>query len=120
MMSGPREKVLDLRAVFGLEARITASAAATGGEYVEMDVTAEPGSRTMIHYHPRQEENYRVLEGTLKIYLEDRWRCERVSLSPCRRERYTGSETRARRRSGSSTCTVPRSASRSTWRRWTA
>ena len=30
-----------------------------------MDVTAEPGSETLIHYHPEKEETYRVLEGTL-------------------------------------------------------
>ncbi len=43
MMSKPQEKVLDLRSVFGIEARVTTPAEATGGEYVEMDVTAEPG-----------------------------------------------------------------------------
>ncbi len=67
MMSKPQEKVLDLRSVFGIEARVTTPAEATGGEYVEMDVTAEPGSETLIHYHPEQEETYRV--------LRERWRC---------------------------------------------
>lgn len=73
MMSESREKVLDLRSVFGLEARVTAPAETTDGEYVEMDVTAEPGSRTMIHYHPGQEETYRVLEGTLEVFRDGRW-----------------------------------------------
>lgn len=73
-MSESREKVLDLRSVFGLEARVTVPAEATGGEYVEMDVTAEPGSRTIIHYHPEQEETYRVLEGTLEVFRDNRWR----------------------------------------------
>lgn len=81
MMSESREKVLDLRAVFGLEARVTAPASATGGEYVEMDVTAEPGSRTMIHYHPEQEETYRVLEGTLEVFRGGRWHAVRAGES---------------------------------------
>jgi quercetin dioxygenase-like cupin family protein len=65
MMSESKEKILDLRSVFGLQATITTPASATGGEYVEMDVTAEPGSETLIHYHPKQEETYRALEGAL-------------------------------------------------------
>jgi mannose-6-phosphate isomerase-like protein (cupin superfamily) len=73
VMSESQEKVLDLRSVFGLEARVTTPASATGGEYVEMDVTAEPGSETLIHYHPEQEEIYRVLEGTLEVYRDGRW-----------------------------------------------
>jgi len=73
-MSEPKEKVLDLRSVFGVEARVTTPASATGGEYVEMDVTAEPGSETLIHYHPEQEETYRVLEGTLEVFRDERWR----------------------------------------------
>ena len=28
----------------------------------------------MIHYHPDQEETYRVLDGTLEVFLDDRWR----------------------------------------------
>lgn len=74
MMSESRAKVLDLRSVFGVEARITTPAEATGGEYVEMDVTAEPGSETLIHYHPEQEETYQVLEGTLEVFRDDQWR----------------------------------------------
>ena len=27
----------------------------------------------MIHYHPEQEETYRVLEGTLEVFCDDRW-----------------------------------------------
>ncbi len=66
-------KVLDLRSVFGLNATVTTPAAATGGAYVEMDVMAEPGSGTMIHYHPEQEELYRVVAGTLEVFHEGRW-----------------------------------------------
>ena len=73
MMSEPRGKVLNLRAVFGIEAQVTTSAAATGGTYVEMDVTTEPGSEIMIHYHPEQEETYQVLEGTLEVFRDGQW-----------------------------------------------
>jgi len=72
--SGSQGKVLDLRAVFGLQATVTTPSEATGGAYVGMDVTAQPGSATMIHYHPEQEETYRVLEGTLEVFRDDRWR----------------------------------------------
>jgi quercetin dioxygenase-like cupin family protein len=74
MISGLREKVLDLRPVFGVEARITTPAEATGGEYVEMDCTLEPGGGTAIHYHPEQEETYGVLDGTLEVFLDGHWR----------------------------------------------
>jgi oxalate decarboxylase/phosphoglucose isomerase-like protein (cupin superfamily) len=38
-----------------------------------MDVTAQPGAATMIHYHPGQAETYRVLEGSLDVFREGRW-----------------------------------------------
>jgi mannose-6-phosphate isomerase-like protein (cupin superfamily) len=66
-------KVLDLRAVFGIEARVTVPAESTGGAYVEMDCTAHPGSGTMVHYHPHQEERYQVVEGTLEVLRDGRW-----------------------------------------------
>ncbi len=72
-MQASRDDVLDLRSVFGLCARITASAASTGGEYVEMDVTADPGAATMLHYHPAQTETYRVVEGTLEVFRSGQW-----------------------------------------------
>lgn len=67
-------RVLDLRSVFGVEARITVPAERTGGAYVEMDCTVEPGSGTMIHYHPGQDETYQVLDGTFEVLLDGRWR----------------------------------------------
>lgn len=73
MMSESQEKVLDLRSVFGLEATITSPSAAADGAYVEMDVTADPGSETIIHYHPEQEETYQVLDGTLEIFRDGQW-----------------------------------------------
>lgn len=67
------ERVLDLRSIFGVQARITTPSQATGGEYVEMDCTAQPGSATMVHYHPGQEETFHVLEGTLEVLRDGRW-----------------------------------------------
>lgn len=72
-MTDRPEDVLDLRSVFGLEARVTASAADTRGEYVEMDVVAGPGAATILHYHPEQRETYRVLQGTLEVFRDGRW-----------------------------------------------
>ncbi|HEX2187418.1 MAG TPA: cupin domain-containing protein [Longimicrobiaceae bacterium] len=72
------DAVLDLRSVFGVRARVTVPASATGGAYVEMDCTAEPGAGTMVHYHPGQEESFRVLEGSLEVLREGRWSAVRA------------------------------------------
>lgn len=65
--------LLDLRSVFGVQARVTTPASATRGEYVEIECTAEPGSGTMVHYHPEQEETFQVLEGGLEVLQDGRW-----------------------------------------------
>jgi quercetin dioxygenase-like cupin family protein len=75
----PREEsvntvpVLDLRSIFGVHARISKSGHATDGEFVEMDCTAEPGSGTMVHFHPEQEETFEVLEGELEVLRDSQW-----------------------------------------------
>lgn len=66
-------RVVNLRPIFGVEARVTTPSAATGGEYVEMDCTAEPDSGTMVHYHPEQAETFRVLEGTMEVLRDGEW-----------------------------------------------
>jgi quercetin dioxygenase-like cupin family protein len=66
-------RILDLRSVFGVQAQVTNPAAATGGEYVEMECTADPGSGTMVHYHPEQEETFHVLEGTMEVLRDGAW-----------------------------------------------
>lgn len=68
-----QEKVLDLRSIFGVQARVTTPASATDGEYVEMDCVAEPGSGTTVHYHPEQEETFEVITGTLEVLREGQW-----------------------------------------------
>jgi quercetin dioxygenase-like cupin family protein len=65
--------LLDLRSIFGVEARVTTPASTTGGAYVEMECIAEPGSGTMVHYHPQQEESFHVLEGGLELLSDRKW-----------------------------------------------
>ena len=80
MVSGSQEKVLDLRLVLGLEANVTAPSKTTGGAYVEMDVTAQPGSETLIHDHPER----RRPTGSWR----ERWRCSAtIGSALCRRRR---------------------------------
>jgi quercetin dioxygenase-like cupin family protein len=67
------DRILDLRAVFGVSAQVTKPSAATGGAYVEMECTADPGSGTMVHYHPEQEETFHVLEGTMEVLRDGAW-----------------------------------------------
>jgi quercetin dioxygenase-like cupin family protein len=66
-------RILDLRAVFGVAAQVTHPSAATGGAYVEMECTADPRSGTMVHYHPEQEETFHVLEGRLEVLRDGAW-----------------------------------------------
>jgi len=68
-----QEKALDLRSIFGVQARVTTPASATTVEYVEMDCIAEPGSGTTVHYHPEQEEAFEVITGTLEVFREGQW-----------------------------------------------
>ena len=63
--------VLDLRSIFGVHARITKSGSTTGGAFVEMDCTAEPGSGTMVHFHPEQDESFEVVVAFLRQAAED-------------------------------------------------
>ena len=74
MTDAATPRVLDLNAIFGVEARVTTPASATAGAYVEMDCTAQPGAATMVHYHPDQAETFQVQEGTLELLLDGRWR----------------------------------------------
>lgn len=65
---------LDFHPVIGLRCRVTTPAAATGGQYVEMDCTAEPGMKTLVHKHPEADETYQVLSGRLEVLFRGRWR----------------------------------------------
>jgi quercetin dioxygenase-like cupin family protein len=72
-MSESQKEVLDLRSVFGLEATVTVPSAATNGAYVEIDVMLEPKGHTNLHYHPEQEETFKVLDGTLEVFRDGGW-----------------------------------------------
>jgi quercetin dioxygenase-like cupin family protein len=51
------------------------SAADTGGERVEFEITLQPGALSPPpHFHPDQTEQWHVLAGTLSIYLDGNWR----------------------------------------------
>lgn len=71
--AGPEREVLNLRAVFGLEAIVTTPSAATDGAHVDLDVMLEPGGDTNVHRHPKQEETYEVLNGTLEVWHDGHW-----------------------------------------------
>jgi quercetin dioxygenase-like cupin family protein len=59
----------------GAEFRITRSASETAGERVEMEVTLPPGAPSPPrHFHPKQEEEWTVLAGTLSVYVDGDWR----------------------------------------------
>ena len=66
--------LLDFRPVLGLRCLVTAPAESTGGRYVEMECTAEPGFETMVHEHPEADESYAVLEGALEVLFAGQWR----------------------------------------------
>ena len=54
---------------------LTRSTAETNGEVVEWEITLPPGAPSPpLHFHPRQEEQWETLEGTLSIYVKDGWR----------------------------------------------
>jgi mannose-6-phosphate isomerase-like protein (cupin superfamily) len=58
----------------GSDYTITASAGETGGSLVEMEMLLPPNAVTPpLHIHPRQEEDYEVLAGTLEVHYEGDW-----------------------------------------------
>ena len=71
-MSDP-QKHLDLRSIFGLDATVTTPSAATDGAFIEMEIVLEPGGHTTNHYHPEQEEDFAVLDGTLEVFRDGDW-----------------------------------------------
>lgn len=58
----------------GSDYTITASAAETGGSLVEMEILLPPNAVSPpLHIHPRQEEDYEVLAGSLDVHFEGAW-----------------------------------------------
>lgn len=61
---------------------IRKGAAETGGERVELEITLPPdASGPPPHFHPRQEEQWRVLAGTLEVQVDGNWQTLRAGES---------------------------------------
>ena len=66
---------------------IIESAADSGGERVEFEITMAPGAQgPPKHFHPRQDETWNVRTGELSVFVEDTWRTlgegESLSIPP--------------------------------------
>jgi mannose-6-phosphate isomerase-like protein (cupin superfamily) len=61
---------------------IVESAANSGGGRIEFEITMAPGAMgPPKHFHPRQEESWRVLEGELAVFVDTGWRTLRAGES---------------------------------------
>jgi quercetin dioxygenase-like cupin family protein len=59
----------------GSSFRIVESALDSGGERVEFEITMAPGAMgPPKHFHPRQVESWKVLEGKLSLFVDGEWR----------------------------------------------
>jgi mannose-6-phosphate isomerase-like protein (cupin superfamily) len=68
-------KTGDVVSLPGMRSVITAPAANPATDTMEMEITIDPGTvGAPPHFHPRQEEEYRVVRGTLNVLLSDGWR----------------------------------------------
>jgi quercetin dioxygenase-like cupin family protein len=66
---------------------IIESTADSGGQRVEFEITMAPGALgPPKHFHPRQEESWRVVEGELWVFVDGDWRTlaegESLSIPP--------------------------------------
>jgi quercetin dioxygenase-like cupin family protein len=71
----------------GTSFRIVKSTAESGGERVEFEVTMAPGAMgPPKHFHPCQDEGWKVLEGELSALVDGEWRTlaegESLSIPP--------------------------------------
>jgi mannose-6-phosphate isomerase-like protein (cupin superfamily) len=54
---------------------VVESAADSDGRRVEFEITMAPGALgPPRHFHPRQEESWRVVSGELSVYVDSDWR----------------------------------------------
>jgi mannose-6-phosphate isomerase-like protein (cupin superfamily) len=54
---------------------IIESAADSGGRRIEFEITMAPGAQgPPKHFHPRQDESWKVLEGELSVFVDGEWR----------------------------------------------
>jgi quercetin dioxygenase-like cupin family protein len=71
----------------GMRFLIVESAADSGGERIEFEITMAPDAMgPPKHFHPRQKEGWKVLEGELSVFVDDQWRTlaagESLSIPP--------------------------------------
>lgn len=55
------------------EARILVGSEQSAGSWWLAQLSSEPGRKTSLHVHFHADEQFYVLEGTLSVWLEDRW-----------------------------------------------
>jgi mannose-6-phosphate isomerase-like protein (cupin superfamily) len=55
------------------EAHILVDGDRSAGAWWMGEFREQPGFMTPLHYHPRQDEQFYVLEGVLSVYAEDKW-----------------------------------------------
>jgi mannose-6-phosphate isomerase-like protein (cupin superfamily) len=69
-----RDRILDFTPI-GMWWEITKSTADTGGEFFEAINVVNPGFEgPPLHIHPKAEESYQVLAGTLDVCVGGEWR----------------------------------------------
>lgn len=71
----------------GTSFKIIESAADSGGERIEFEIAISPGAPgPPKHFHPRQEERWRIVEGELAVFVDGDWRTlaegETLSIPP--------------------------------------
>lgn len=87
MESDEQNNILDFGGFPG-RWEITHSTAETDGEYLEMrfEINSTSGDSPPVHIHPKAEESYKVLSGTLEVNVEGEWKQvhagEKHSVSP--------------------------------------
>jgi quercetin dioxygenase-like cupin family protein len=57
----------------GGEAQLLATGENTNGAFFMGRFREDPGFMTLLHYHPNTDEQFYVLEGTLSVYVDEKW-----------------------------------------------
>ena len=58
----------------GTSFSIIESAGDNGGRRIEFEITMAPGAQgPPKHFHPRQDESWKVLEGALSVFVDGEW-----------------------------------------------
>jgi len=59
----------------GTSFAIVESAADSGGKRIEFEITMAPGALgPPKHFHPRQQESWKVIDGELSVFVDADWR----------------------------------------------